>query len=119
MNENDTEISVGGTKTFSEAGSVIIGVDFGEELAVPALSFTNDTDTGMWRSSGSSISFSIGNSSVDDVYDLFFKGKTIKDNSDEYMDVIMRLPGVEQSQLDAIETLEFFRKQFFPEGDEL
>lgn len=119
MSENNNLIPEPANSVTIGGNKYLIGVDLGSPAGdAPAFTFVNDTDTGFYSSGAGTISFSIGNSSVDDVYDLFFKGKTIKDNSEEYMEVIMRLPGIEQQQLDAIETLEFFRRQFFPEPDE-
>lgn len=80
-------------------------------LSAPAYQFNPDPNIGVFKGGF------IQNSTIDDIYELFFEGKTIKENGDEFLDVIKRLPKM-SGQLDAIETLEFFRRQFFPDEDE-
>lgn len=117
MNDAETQTSSDATGLSFTVGGIqtSIGVDpaCGPDVAYI---FTNDPNTGMYTSGAAIVNF-VASSTVDDVYDLFFAGKTIKDHGDEYLDVINRLPVVD-NQLEAIEILEFFRRQMFPESDE-
>lgn len=103
----DISISVGGAQTLTFS----LGTP-----AAPAFTFSGDTDTG-WYRDGDKIQFVAGGHlyTAQDVYSLYHQGKTMKDNTGDYMEVITWLPWVNGDQLKAIETFEFFRRQLFPD----
>jgi hypothetical protein len=123
MNEASFEVGSSGAHTLGSSSakwSQVWTVN-NPSLPVPAITFTNDVDTGFYFSgSGSSLEFSFGSTlSTQDVYSLYHAGKTMKYDTQEYVDVILKLPWVIGNQLKMVETFEYFRRQLFPEADEL
>lgn len=95
--------------------------------AAPSFTWDASSDTGFYTSSSGTISFSVGGTktfdlevptTVDDVYKLYFEGKTMKKDTAEYKAVIEKLKWVKGEGLKMVEAWEFFRRQLFPEDDE-
>ena len=82
----------------------------------PAYTFKNDSDTGLYmKSNQPAISFVLSEAVLPatsaELMDLYIQGKDVIKDKKEYIDIILRLPYVDNDNLKAVEVFERWKKK--------